>query len=84
MTLWSQSRKTLIFDILGICVLLVLLLVDRIKTVLPCSHIDISFQEISEKSVEPVLMLVKGLNGLISFVIFWVGYKHPLQCEIKF
>ena len=35
--------------------------VDRIKTVLSCSHIDISFQEISEKSVEPVLMVVKGL-----------------------
>ena len=37
--------------------------VDRIKTVLSCSHIDISFQEISEKSVEPVLMVVKGLIG---------------------
>ena len=36
--------------------------VDRIKTVLSCSHIDISFQEISKKSVEPVLMVVKGLS----------------------
>ena len=37
--------------------------VDRIKTVLSYSRIDISFQEISEKSVEPVLMVVKGLNN---------------------
>ena len=36
--------------------------VDRIKTVLSYSHIDISFQENSEKSVEPVLMVVKGLK----------------------
>ena len=36
--------------------------IDRIKTALSCSHIDISFQEISEKSVEPVLMVVKGLK----------------------
>ena len=38
--------------------------VDRIKTVLSCSHIDISFQEISQKSVQPVLMVVKGLREL--------------------
>ena len=36
--------------------------IDRIKTVLSYGRIDISFQEISEKSVEPVLMVVKGLN----------------------
>ena len=36
--------------------------VDRIKTVLSYSHIDMSFLEISEKSVEPVLMVVKGLR----------------------
>ena len=40
--------------------------VVRIKTVLSCSHIDISFQEISEKSVEPVLMVVKGLTSSFS------------------
>ena len=37
--------------------------VDQIKMVLSCSHIDISLQEISEKSVEPVLMVVKGLTS---------------------
>ena len=38
--------------------------VDRIEMVLSYSHIDISFQEISEKSVEPVLMVVKGLKHI--------------------
>ena len=47
--------------------------VDRIKTVLSYSHIDISFQEISEKSVEPVLMVVKGLMSAC-FIIFHVCY----------
>ena len=36
--------------------------IDRINTVLSYGHIDISFQEISEKSVEPVLMIFKGLR----------------------
>ena len=41
--------------------------VDRIKTVLSYILIDKSFQEISEKSVEPVLMVVKGLNEIHQF-----------------
>ena len=45
------------------------LAVDRIKTVLSCSHIDISFQEISEKSVEPVLMVVKALRHLLVLLL---------------
>ena len=36
--------------------------VVRIKAVLSCRHIDITLQEISEKTVEPVLMVVKGLR----------------------
>ena len=48
--------------------------VDQIKTVLSYSHVDISFQEISEKSVEPVLMVVKGLTA--NFGQIWILEKQ--------